>query len=98
MVPKVLAVKITEDTWPIAFACLSPSFGNRPPGQVIDKYWLVLNARSVNTVAAVFGGAKAMTFTNTYMTDREFKEKYDLVEYKDPNDYKPGEFLVVERK
>lgn len=79
MIPKTLAVKITKDTWPIAFACLNPSFGNRPPEQVIDKYWLVLNARSVNTVAAIFGGAKAMTFTNTYMTIREFENKYDKV-------------------
>lgn len=80
MVPKILAVKITADTWPIAFACLNPSFGNRPPEQVIDKYWLVLNARSVNPVPAIFGGAKAMTFTNTYMTLREFEDKYAKVQ------------------
>ena len=96
MIPKTLAVKITDKTYPIAYACLPwAAFAMKPAQEIIDKYYMVIN---IQTPTAIPIGRRALLFSNTYITLKEFEEQFYPTEYKDPNDRVDGEFFEVFRK
>lgn len=80
MIPKTLAILITEETYPIAFACLPiQTFGQVKPQNVIDNYFLVINK---HTPMGILLG-KSIVISNTYVTRREFYDQYEEVNEED---------------
>ncbi len=83
---KTMAVKITEDNYPIAVACLAAGFATYPVKEVVGCY-LVINELGVDTFKHE-GDRPFLVVGNSWMTEKLFNETYQFVE--DMND--PKEF------
>lgn len=79
MIPKMMAVRITEKTYPIAFACLPLSFAELVPQKILDKYFLVINSQLLSTGPPLFGRTKTISFTNLYLPPKEFENRFERI-------------------
>lgn len=95
MIPKTLAVKITEKTYPIAVACLPITFAKLNSNTIIDRYYLVVNVHNLFSPPALYGGGKAIRLSNIHLTIKEFTDQFSMMEYKDSNDLEDYEFFEV---
>lgn len=81
---KTQAILITEETYPIAVACLAAGFAAIPFGNV-DGYWLVINAPGAHYERPTFDGdpgRTTLTVTNFWIHPKEFVDQYKIINQK----------------
>lgn len=80
---KTQAILITEETYPIAVACLPAGFAAYPFANV-KGYWLVINVPGTYDRNSFDGDnfSPLVTVHNLWIHPNEFSEKYDVINKK----------------
>lgn len=78
---KTQAISITEETYPIAVACLPAGFAEIPLGNVVDCF-LVINELGTITHNDEYHQSVGTGLNNAWYTQTEFLKKYDVVNKK----------------
>ncbi len=86
---KTMAIKITEDNYPVAVACLAAGFAALPLKKVLGGY-LVINKLEVKNFSKE-GTRPYLVIGNSWMTEKMFNLSYEFVE----NEYDHEEFAEV---
>jgi hypothetical protein len=74
--PKILAVKITEESYPLAVACLPDDFRSIHPPRTYGNY-LILNDRET---VYFHGKATETKLVNSVVDEEQLNRYYDVVE------------------
>jgi hypothetical protein len=79
----VMAVKITEETYPIAVACLAAGFATIPKKKVMGNY-LVINKMEARTFKSQ-GERPWLVMSNSHMSEKLFRANYRFVIVGEPH-------------
>ena len=77
---KTMAVKITDETYPIACACLPGAFATFPVKRVLGAY-LVIN--DIDAIHIDGDRSPSKVLTNKWVASDSFWKNYDFVEDED---------------
>lgn len=79
----VMAVKITEETYPIAVACLAAGFATIPKKKIMGNY-LVINKMEARRFKGE-GERPWLVMSNSHMSEKLFHTTYQFVGVEEPN-------------
>jgi hypothetical protein len=77
---KTMAIKITEDNYPVVAACLAAGFSAIPLKKVLGCY-LVINELEVKNFSKE-GDRPYLVVGNSWMTEKRFNLTYEFVDNK----------------